>query len=152
MVREKKRGGEEGADRDDVEGKRASNLGSDPGMPQREEQRGCDPLAVHSPSAPQGVARQDQVKTLSPSLKAGTGVLTQRSTPKTSRSKQSRQTHQRGRKPAPTTRNPQANKTQSTPADRLLEQPPTVSTHAQEAGSNNRATALHNGSTESNPG
>ena len=112
MVIEKKRGGEEGVDRDDVEGKRAGNLGSDPGMPQREEQRGCDPHAAHSPSAPQGVAHQDQVKTLSPSLKAGTGVLPQRSTPKTSRSKQPRQTHQRGRKPAPTTRNPQANKTQ----------------------------------------
>jgi len=108
MVIEKKRGGEEGVDRDDVEGKRAGNLGSDPGMPQREEQRGCDPHAAHSPSAPQGVAHQDQVKTLSPSLKAGTGVLPQRSTPKTSRSKQPRQTHQRGRKPAPTTRNPQA--------------------------------------------
>ena len=112
MVIEKKRGGEEGADRDDVEGKRAGNLGSDPGMPQREEQRGCDPHAAHSPSAPQGVAHQDQVKTLSPSQKAATLVLPQRSTPKTSRSKQPRQTRQRGRKPAPTTRNPQANKTQ----------------------------------------
>ena len=152
MVIEKKRGGEEGADRDDVEGKRAGNLGSDPGMPQREEQRGCDPHAAHSPSAPQGVAHQDQVKTLSPSLKAGTGVLPQRSTPNQDQPKQTTKTNTpKGAEASANNAQPPSQQ-DPTPADRLLEQTPAVSTHAQEAGSNNRATALHNGSTESNPG
>jgi hypothetical protein len=55
MVIEKKRGGEEGVDRDDVEGKRAGNLGSDPGMPQREEQRGYSLLyCIQRECGPEG--------------------------------------------------------------------------------------------------
>jgi hypothetical protein len=94
------------------EEERAGNPGSDPGTPQREDQRGCDPQAAHSPSAPQGAARQEQVKIPSPSPTVGTGATPRRSMPKTSRSKQPRQKHQKGRKPAPIRRNPQANKTQ----------------------------------------
>jgi len=94
------------------EEERAGNPGSDPGTPQGEDQRGCDPQAAHSPSAPQGVARQGQVKIPSPPPTAGTGALPRRSMPKTSRSKQSSQKQQKGRKQAPTKRDPRTDRYQ----------------------------------------